>query len=139
MAMKYLNINEISPRGWLKKQLEIQAQGLSGHLDEIWPDVKDSKWIGGDREGWERVPYWLDGFIPLAYLLNDEDKKSRAKKYIDAILARQREDGWLCPCKDDERDAYDVWALFLMLKVLTMYADCSGDRRMEECVYRALK
>lgn len=139
MAMKYLNINEISPRGWLKKQLEIQAQGLSGHLDEIWPDVKDSKWIGGDREGWERVPYWLDGFIPLAYLLNDEDKKSRAKKYIDAILARQREDGWLCPCKDDERDAYDVWALFLMLKVLTMYADCSGDRRIEECVYRALK
>jgi hypothetical protein len=27
-------------------------------------DVRDSRWIGGDRDGWERVPYWLDGFVP---------------------------------------------------------------------------
>lgn len=39
--------------GWLKKQLEIQAEGLSGHLDKVWRDVRDSKWIGGDAEGWE--------------------------------------------------------------------------------------
>ncbi len=63
---------ELKPAGWLKKQLEIQAAGLSGHLDKIWPDIRDSRWIGGDKEGWERVPYWLDGFIPLAYFLDDE-------------------------------------------------------------------
>ena len=57
---------EIKPEGWLRRQLEIQAEGLSGHLDLIWPDIRDSKWIGGDKDGWERVPYWLDGFIPLA-------------------------------------------------------------------------
>ena len=61
---------EIKPRGWLKRQLQIQAEGLSGNLDKIWPDVGQSAWIGGGREGWERVPYWLDGFIPLAYLLD---------------------------------------------------------------------
>ena len=60
---------EIKPCGWLRRQLEIQAKGLNGQLDQVWPDVRDSAWIGGDREGWERVPYWLDGFIPLAYLL----------------------------------------------------------------------
>ena len=58
---------EIKPQGWLKRQLEIQAEGLSGNLHKIWPDIRDSAWIGGDREGWERVPYWLDGFIPLAF------------------------------------------------------------------------
>ena len=68
-----LTTKEFRPQGWLKRQLEIQAEGLSGHLDLIWPDIRDSKWIGGDKEGWERVPYWLDGFIPLAYLLEDED------------------------------------------------------------------
>jgi len=43
-----------------------------GHLDEFWPDVKDSRWIGGDAEAWERFPYWLDGAVPLAFILNDE-------------------------------------------------------------------
>lgn len=137
--MKFLKIGEIKPQGWIKRQLEIQAEGLSGHLDKIWPDVRDSKWVGGDREGWERVPYWLDGFIPLAYLLEDEDKKARAKKFIDAILAQQQEDGWICPCTEEERSHYDMWALFLVLKVLVLYADCSGDERIEESVYRALK
>lgn len=51
---------EIMPCGWLQ-QLRIQAEGLSGNLHKVWPDIRDSKWIGGTREGWERVPYWLDG------------------------------------------------------------------------------
>ena len=70
--MRQLTAKEIAPRGWLKKQLEIQAAGLVGNLDKVWPDVRDSRWVGGDREGWERVPYWLDGFIPLAFLLRDD-------------------------------------------------------------------
>jgi len=37
--------------------LQIQRDGLSGHLDEFWPDVAASGWIGGDAEGWERGPY----------------------------------------------------------------------------------
>lgn len=130
---------QLSPQGWLRRQLEIQAKGLSGNLDKVWPDVRNSKWIGGDKEGWERVPYWLDGFIPLAYLLDDEDMKARAKKYIDAIIAGQQEDGWLCPCAKEERHRYDMWALYLICKVLVLYHDCSGDNRIEEVVYKALK
>src|SRR5690625_1355211 len=113
--------NEIKPKGWLLQQLKIQADGLSGNLDKFWPDIKDSKWIGGDAEGWERVPYWLDGFITLSYLLDDEDMKKRAKKYIDGIIDGQQADGWLCPCSDEERSRYDMWALYLILKVLVVY------------------
>ena len=130
---------EIKPAGWMRKQLEIQAEGLSGALDLVWRDVRDSAWIGGDAEGWERVPYWLDGFIPLAYLLDDEDKKQRAKKYIDAILERQCADGWICPCSEEERAEYDIWAVFLISKVLLVWYDCSGDARALDAVYRALK
>ena len=79
-AYKHFTSNEIKPQGWLKRQLEIQADGLVGNLDKFWPDIRDSKWIGGNKEGWERVPYWLDGYIPLAYLLDDEDRKAVAKK-----------------------------------------------------------
>ena len=136
---KTYTAKEIKPEGWIKKQLEIQAKGLCGNLDRFWPDVRDSAWIGGNCDGWERVPYWLDGFIPLAYLLDDEDMKSRAKRYVDAILSNQKPDGWICPCPDDRRSSYDPWAVLLITKVLVVYYECSGDERVPDAVYRVLR
>ena len=127
------------PEGWLRRQLELQANGLAGQLDRIWPDVSDSKWIGGEHEGWERVPYWLDGFIPLAWLLDDEDMKNRARRYMECIMDSQQEDGWLCPCEKKDRVHYDVWVVFLICKVLAMYADFTGDERAADAVEKALK
>jgi len=130
---------QLKPRGWLKRQLEIEAEGLCGNLDKIWPDVRDSAWIGGSCEGWERVPYWLDGFIPLAYLVENDDMIGRAKKYIDAIIASQKQDGWICPCGDDERKTYDSWAVQLISKVLVVYYECSSDERIPTVIYNILK
>lgn len=130
---------ELKPQGWLRRQLEIQAEGLSGNLHKIWPDIRDSAWIGGSREGWERVPYWLDGFIPLAYLLEDDELIATAKKYIDAIISAQDTDGWICPCKKEERAKYDSWAIQLICKTLKVYYDCSGDQRIPDVIYRVLK
>ncbi len=58
-AFRPLRLGTISPTGWLQRQLRIQADGISGHLDEFWPDVRDSQWFGGEAEAWERAPYWL--------------------------------------------------------------------------------
>lgn len=142
---KYYTTNELKPKGWLAKQLRIQADGLNGNLDKIWPDVRDSKWIGGDKTTapggiWgERVPYWLDGFIPLAYLLEDEDMIARAKKYIDTIVSRQKPDGWICPCEENERASFDPWIILLMAKMLVGYYQCSNDEAILDVVYRILK
>ena len=139
MDRRFYTTKEIEPRGWLRRQLEIQANGLSGNLHRIWPDIRDSAWIGGKREGWERVPYWLDGFIPLAYLLKDDDMIAAVKQYIDAIVAAQQEDGWICPCAKDRRARYDTWAVQLISKVLKVYYDCSDDERIPPVLYRVLK
>lgn len=130
---------EIKPEGWLRRQLEIQAEGLSGNLHKIWPDIRDSGWIGGSREGWERVPYWLDGFIPLAYLLENEEMIATVKKYIDAIVSAQEADGWICPCKKEDRAKYDTWAIQLICKTLKVYYECSGDERIPDVIYRVLR
>ena len=130
---------EIKPEGWMRRQLEIQAEGLSGNLDKVWRDVRDSAWIGGEAEGWERVPYWLDGFIPLAYLLENEDMIGRAKKYIDAIISFQKPSGWICPCSDEDIPRYDTWAVQLISKVLVVYYECSGDERIPEVLYKVMK
>lgn len=131
--------NAIRPLGWLRRQLEIQAAGQAGNLDRMWPDVSQSAWIGGDREGWERVPYWLDGFIDLAWMLDDPGLQQRAQRYIDAILARQQPDGWICPCEEAERAEYDIWPLFLIGKVLTVWEHRSGDPRIAPALYKAFR
>lgn len=138
-AWQFYTAKELKPEGWLKRQLRLQAEGLNGNLDRVWKDVRDSAWIGGTAESWERVPYWLDGFIPLAYLLEDQDLIARAKGYIDGILAQQQEDGWICPCAEAERAHYDTWAVQLISKVLAVYYQCSGDERIPPALYRVLK
>jgi hypothetical protein len=136
---RFVSPTDITPRGWLRRQLEIEANGLCGNLDKVWPDVSDSKWIGGNKEGWERVPYWLDGFIPLAWLLHDKDMMARAEYYINSIIDRQQEDGWICPCPPEKRPTYDIWAFFLIGKVLTVYCEFTGSEKAEQSLYRAMK
>lgn len=137
-AFRPLPMNSIKPCGWLYRQLRIQADGLSGHLDEFWPDIKDSAWIGGKAEGWERMPYWLDGVIPLAWLLDDASLKKRIEGYVEHIIEHQHEDGWLGPKIEEKQEASDVWSQFLALKMLVVYHDATGDRRVARVVEKAL-
>lgn len=132
-------IGEIKPQGWLKEQLEIQMSGLSGNLDLFWKDVAESAWIGGESEGWERFPYWLDGAIPLAWQLDDAELKQRINGYMDYIFSHQLENGWLGPLPEQDEQAHDIWSQFLAVKVLVVYYDATGDKRVEPAVRRALR
>ncbi len=137
--LSFLPLGAIRPEGWLRRQLEIQRDGLSGHLDEFWPDVARSGWIGGDSEGWERGPYWLDGALPLAHLLDDAPLKARVRRWVDEILARQAPDGWLGPELDPKYGyRYDPWPVFVTLKALTQYHEIEGSRRVIEAITRFL-
>jgi uncharacterized protein len=143
-AFRPLPLTSIRPEGWLRRQLRIQADGLTGHLDEFWPDVARSRWFGGDADGWERAPYWMDGAIPLAWLLDDAPLKTRLQGYVEHILAHQREDGWFEPFPEDWRNPrdgrpYDLWAIQLADKVLGQYAEITGDERVWAAVEKNLK
>lgn len=125
-----LPLGSIHPGGWLHNQLRIQANGLSGHLDEFWPDVAESGWIGGASEGWERGPYWLDGIVPLAFLLDDDNLKEKIHRWINIILSHQQPDGWLGPIQDKKYQAYDPWPAFIVLKAMTQYREATDDERI---------
>ena len=121
-----LPLTSVQPRGWLSHQLRIQADGLSGRLDEFWPDVgPNSGWLGGLGESWERGPYFLDGLVPLAYLLNDRRLIDKANRWVDWTLSHQRPDGSIGPEKNQ-----DWWPNMIMLKVLTEYQEATGDPRV---------
>jgi hypothetical protein len=133
-AYNPLPLGSIRPAGWMLDQLRVQANGLSGHLDEFWPDIKDSGWIGGKSEGWERVPYWLDGMVPLAYTLNDDTLKAKLAKYMDYIIAHQMPDGWLGPTSSKGYKPFDPWPTFVVLKAMAQYAEATGDERVVEAM-----
>lgn len=139
-AFRPLPLGSIRPGGWLRRQLRIQADGLSGHLDEFWPDVGRSQWFGGDAEGWERAPYWLDGVIPLAWVLDDAPLKEKVSGYVEEILARQRPDGWYSPYPTDAASRpYDHWAILLANKMMVQYHDATGDDRVLRAVEASLR
>jgi uncharacterized protein len=137
LALEPLPLGAVRPRGWLLAQLRQQAAGLTGHLDLFWPDVADSAWIGGSAEGWERGPYWLDGALPLAYLLDDAALLERTRAWIAAILERQHDDGWLGPIVDS-RYGYerDPWPVFIVFKVLRQYVEAEDDPRAVHAMLR---
>ncbi len=125
-AFYTLPLGSVKPAGWLRKQLEIQATGLGGHLDEIWADVgPNSGWLGGTGESWERGPYFVDGLLPLAYLLDDDRLKAKAQRYIEWTLTHQAENGMIGPASND-----DWWPRMVMLKVLAQYEEVTGDPRV---------
>src|ERR1700721_1116894 len=102
-AFYLLPLGAVRPAGWLKNQMQIQANGLGGHLDETWADVgSNSGWLGGTGESWERGPYFLDGLVPLAYLLDDQRLKAKAQKYIDWTLNHQSADGMIGPTGNND-------------------------------------
>ena len=125
-AYNPLPLGAIEPKGWLRSQLEIQAAGLTGHLDEFWNDVgPNSGWLGGTGESWERGPYYLDGLLPLAYELNDPALLKKSKQRVEWTLTHQRADGQIGPASND-----DWWPRMVMLKVLTQYQEVTGDSRV---------
>ncbi|WP_293880553.1 beta-L-arabinofuranosidase domain-containing protein [Sphingobacterium sp. UBA1498] len=134
-----LPIGSIKPKGWLLEMLERQKNGATGKMDELYPQVMGNRngWLGGDGDQWERGPYWIDGLLPLAYILNDQQLKDKVQPWIESILGSQRKDGNFGPAKDypDEtgiqRDnAADWWPRMVVLKIMQQYYSATKDRRV---------
>ena len=125
-----LPLGSIKPAGWLLEQLERMRDGMTGHLDEIYPEVMGPRngWLGGDGDGWERGPYWIDGLLPLAYILNDETLKAKVQPWIEWTLNNQADNGYLGPIPFEVEPEYepglqrgmrkDWWPKMVMLKIL---------------------
>lgn len=139
-AYMELPLGAIRPEGWLKERLIRQKNGLTGHLDELYPLVmgKSNGWLGGDGDQWERGPYWMDGLLPLAYILNDSVLQNKVNQWIEWTLNSQREDGYFGPqraypdtipgVQRDNPD--DWWPKMVMLKVLRQYYSATNDERV---------
>ena len=141
-----LPIGAITPRGWLRHQLELEARrhdGPSGGNFAL-AAISQSAWAdpqGSGKFGWEEMPYWLKGYGDLGYVLKDQGIIGGGKKWIDAVLATQREDGCFGPraLLTGLDGKPDLWPHMLMLNVLQSYYEVTGDPRVIEVMSRYFK
>lgn len=128
-----LPATSVTPAGWLRKQLELEAEGFSGHLTEIspWCKFEGNAWVnpkGEGHSGWEEMPYWLKGFVSLGYAVQDKRIIDESKKWIDGILSTQRPDGYFGT--QGNLDASDIWPNMIVLYALRTYYEATSDQRI---------
>ncbi|HEY4156001.1 MAG TPA: beta-L-arabinofuranosidase domain-containing protein, partial [Puia sp.] len=138
-----LPLTAFSPGGWLKKQLDLQRDGLTGHLGEIsiWLSRKDNAWLdknGKGKWGWEELPYWLKGYGDIAYMLKDQRMIRETKFWINAVLNNQRENGDFGPMVV-HKGTRDLWTNMPMLWCLQSYYEFSNDKRVLHLMSRYFK
>lgn len=129
-----LPVGKVKPQGWLLKHLELQKEGLNGHLSEIsaWLDKENNAWLGtGNDYGWEEVPYWLKGYGNMAYILEDEEMIREAQSWIEAVFSSRREDGYFGPYIEKNGNP-DLWGNMIMIWCLQSYYEHSADKRVLE-------
>jgi len=109
-----LNLENIHLSGIHFDLLKKQANGLTGHIGDLFPDLSEqSAWLGGNGEAWERGPYYIDGLIPLSFLLQDTSLVNLSNQWINAIIHSQEESGMFGP-----KTNQDWWPRAVVLKAM---------------------
>lgn len=137
-----LALGNVKAQSWLKNQLRLLADNLTGNFEQISPDCaveggNRSGWLGGSGEAWERGTYYVRGLVSLAYVLEDESLIRKAQKWIDWTLQSQTESGAFGPYADDPKN-FDWWPLMPMLMALEEYCDATGGWRAWFLFWRSI-
>jgi DUF1680 family protein len=157
-ALVSLPTGAVQARGWIRGQLKLMTQGLTGRLSEISPWLApDNGWLDGGTDGrsfkvspwlgpnngwrigpgtaWEEQPYWYRGFYELAALTADRRLSAEAMMWMENLLSMTDEDGYWGPkilkaFPLKRGPVPDIWPHMLMLDALTSHHDRTGDSRV---------
>jgi hypothetical protein len=124
----------VRPAGWVTTQLSRQVNGLCGRYPDIshFLQFGNTGWTNRDLGGWEEVPYWLRGYVDLAYVTGDSGALSTASRWIEAVLSTRAADGFFGPSalRTSLNGHADFWPHMPMLHALRSFADRTGDGRI---------
>ncbi|KAK0450414.1 uncharacterized protein EV420DRAFT_753695 [Desarmillaria tabescens] len=113
---KYLTLplGEVRPLGWLSDQLDVQTNGMAGHLHDFYNYVKNSDWIGGSSAYSsleEAGSYWFNGMVPHGVLTSNSEIQAQTYQFLDYVLTHQETAGWLGPEAGNNRTRY-LWGRY---------------------------
>ena len=151
-----LPVGAVRPEGWLKRELEAWANGITGHLHEyqsetFW-DTWDKRPLKKDRprdvtklydDSWwpfEQQGYWADGITQLAYILDDDRLKGIAEEFMNKVLAGQNPDGYMGVFTDAPYgNSGDIYVLSELTLGLMSYYSATNDPRIIPAMQKAFR
>lgn len=135
--MMKLPLGSVRPAGWLKHQLHLMADGMTGRLMEVSQYLAPNNgWFGGTEEGWEEQPYWFRGFYSLARLTEEPRLLAEANRWIEAVLRSQDADGYFGATfhkkvtGDNGQTICDLWPHMVMLDAVIRHYEATGNKRV---------
>ncbi len=119
-----LPLGAVRPEGWLREQLEAQAQKAAALIKEMPALGADNAWMGGAGDASALAPMLLDGLVSLAWVLDDEALQKEAQRFLDWAFDFQDEDGWFGPAENP-----DWWPRILVARAAQGYFTATADKR----------
>jgi hypothetical protein len=152
-----LPVVAVKPNGWMLAQLEADlAEGITGHLGDFCSNVSselfakqertpgtrvtgsrgipEKAWWAGEHEG-----YWYDGLTRAAILVGSEKDIGRVRAWVEAILKRHAETGYIGIYSPEARlpaQGFDgeLWTQSRAMEALLAWYEFSGDQRVLDAV-----
>ncbi len=129
----------ISPTGWLRAHLNVQKDGLTGHIEEAGYPFNTPGWAAplvepraGVCEDWwpyEQTAYWIDGALRCGHLLRDPQLLARSSAQLRYVIENQRADGYLGPENLHGNRPNDIWPHAVMMRALMAEHQATGDAK----------
>lgn len=148
--MKYAKLQEVSlssirPEGWLRRYLEVQRDGLTGHLEVAGYPFDGPGWGGTEIKGhqgshwwpYEQTGYWIDGMIRCGRLLGDRFLIDKARHHLTYVLAHAGKDGYLGPKFMQEsgpKDTNKRWPHAVFFRALAAEHSATGDAAIPRAI-----
>lgn len=142
-----LSLSAIRPAGWLRRYLELQAEGLTGHLEEAgypfhavsWADDTAAAAHTTENPGWwayEQTAYWLDGLERTGELLGNTRLLEKPTAAFDYVLSHADEEGYLGPSFLKTSDGYNRWPHVVFFRAMMARWSVDRDERWLDAIVR---
>ncbi len=151
-ALEKLPSGSILPEGWLKTQLEIALAGMPGTL---WRYSKflapGNDWLAPEKTvfdddalfPWEEGGCFLRYFVRLAAVTQDRQSLDIVQRYMEALLASARPDGWFgsaalldVPAMQPGHPAItELWGHMMVCEAIWSYYEFTQDARYLELLH----
>lgn len=130
---------KIRPESWIRRFLQTQLTGLTGHIEEAGYPFNTVCWGCADYEShnenpqwwvYEQTAYWLDGMLRCAILLEDPQYLNKGKQILYAVLDQADPDGYLGPKFLKTNIPWNRWPHVVFFRACMAMYDYNQDPRI---------
>ncbi len=132
----------VRPDGWLLQQLELQAAGITGHLEHLYAPFTGTAWTVDEANPatewvpWEVRAYWCDGAVRCGLLLQQDELIEQASRLVKYTFGHPQSDGYLGPAFLKKPGDYQRWPHNVFFRSAMAWHDAMPDASIVEGLQR---